>query len=690
MRELSRTAVWLFAADEADAGGEGEALAAGEGAEASLSDGAGARKSVDIVDDGVGILAVESVHRFDAGGPEVAAETELFLEADIEAGIPREARGVGQADELLLKIDDAEGVAGAVLEEIAEFDAPDMRGSPAPGEEAVGRVPCDGTGLLGDVENGAESGIEDFVGMREGARVRSVDFHFFGKNVAEGDGGGAIAVFASALQEESAARLRGLLIDVGEAVSAVAGEEIEGEERIVGELLLPACAAGGEARLLEAVRGQKELADYGAWSEDGAGGVIEGVDLLLVESLADEREIERRVVDAPAEGNFRGVAAEGEDVGGDAGASHGALRKAIPIGAQAGLQDEILRGRPSVLHVGACLGVRNVRICGTGKSGEADEATGLKRGGAGRGVGGQDIESLDFAAVSEERVGEVGYVGADGELMSAMPVARRGDHLGESLEAAAALIRALKIISCGAIDEEEVGLRALGDVIEDALVSGDANFEERVVEPDLVFERGEVAALIGGYGGGDRVEGVEAEIGDAGVVVEKAGVENVLGSEIVLEAEKIVASPLLPSVSAGGLLFNDSEDVLKADGIGKPKAAAPDGAGESEARIPVAEMEAFLKVDAGSGIGGAEAPAIVAIGSFEVEDIRAGMSVASAEIAGLDFGGACGVDIEARGELAVDGVTDFEAVEKILGFAGAGAGNVQIVGIVLGDFRECN
>ncbi len=51
--------------------------------------------------------------------------------------------------------------------------------------------------------------------------------------------------------------------------------------------------------------GERELACYGAGSEDVAGGaIVEGVDLALVQSLADYGEIERGVVDAPADGNF--------------------------------------------------------------------------------------------------------------------------------------------------------------------------------------------------------------------------------------------------------------------------------------------------------------------------------------------------------------------------------------------------
>src|ERR1700686_3491600 len=99
-------------------------------------------------------------------------------------------------------------------------------------------------------------------------------------------------------------------------------------------------------------------------------------------------------------------------------------------------------------------------------------------------------------------------------------------------------------------------------------------------------------------------------------------------------------------------------------------------------------MEAVVNIDSGGGIGGAEAPAVVAIGSFEAEDVCAGMSVGGSEAAGLDFGGARGIDVEGGSELAIHGIADFEAVEEVLRFSRAGAGNVQIVEIVLGDLGQ--
>lgn len=140
--------------------------------------------------------------------------------------------------------------------------------------------------------------------MGEGARVGAIEFHFFGKNVTQVESGGTIAIFSRVLEKESAAGLRGLLIDVGEAMRTVASEKLEAEQSVVREFLLPRSAGSGEAGLLKMLRRQRELADDRAGSDDVASGAVERIDLLLIESLADEREIQRNVVDAPVQGNF--------------------------------------------------------------------------------------------------------------------------------------------------------------------------------------------------------------------------------------------------------------------------------------------------------------------------------------------------------------------------------------------------
>src|SRR5260370_22346679 len=100
----------LFAAGEDDVQGEGAALAAGERAEVG---------SVDVVDHGVRVQAVEDVHGFDAGRPEIAAKGEFLFEAEIEAGVSGKTQPVWRTDELLLGVAGAERIAGGVFVKIS-------------------------------------------------------------------------------------------------------------------------------------------------------------------------------------------------------------------------------------------------------------------------------------------------------------------------------------------------------------------------------------------------------------------------------------------------------------------------------------------------------------------------------------------------------------------------------------------
>ena len=75
-----------------------------------------------------------------------------------------------------------------------------------------------------------------------------------------------------------------------------------------------------------------------------------------------------------------------------------------------------------------------------------------------RAVGAQ---GLDLPAFGGVRIAQAGDVGAGGELMSAVPVARSSDHAAHRLQAAAALMQALEEIAARAVDEQDVGLRRL-------------------------------------------------------------------------------------------------------------------------------------------------------------------------------------------------------------------------------------
>ena len=259
----------LFASCEAHAQGKGAALAPGKGAEVG---------SVPIVHHGIGILAAKDVHGFHARGPEVAAIPEFLFDSKIETGIGGKARRIRRAHELLLEVDDAEGIACAVFEKPAQLDAPDVRGGPAPGKQAVGGIPGHGACLLRSVEDGTERGIQDLVGARDGTRVGSEEFGPLRENVARGNSGGAVTIPAVIPQKKNSAGLRRLLIDESETVIAIAGEELEADERVVRERLLPGGAGNGETRLVKPRR-KNELARDGAEDDDRSRGIVKGIEL---------------------------------------------------------------------------------------------------------------------------------------------------------------------------------------------------------------------------------------------------------------------------------------------------------------------------------------------------------------------------------------------------------------------------
>src|SRR5579864_1101991 len=98
--------------------------------------------------------------------------------------------------------------------------------------------------------------------------------------------------------------------------------------------------------------------------------------------------------------------------------------------------------------------------------------------------------------------------------------------------------------------------------------------------------------------------------------------------------------------------------MLHADGIRKPESPLLDGSGKSEPRIPVAQVNALLNVDAGTGVGRSEAPAIVTIRGLQAQNAGAGVRVSGANPARLDFGRSRGVHVETRCQRAIDRVSN--------------------------------
>src|SRR5438034_2031602 len=142
---------------------------------------------------------------------------------------------------------------------------------------------------------------------------------------------------------------------------AVAREQIQANQHLRPKPLLPARARGHKTRLLETACRQRELAHNRAWWNHVAGGVVKRVDLLLIEPLSNQPHVKGRVINAPAQRQFRAIIAERQHVGRDARLGHGALGEAVPVRAQARAKNEIFADRPGILRVGARLGVGKPR-----------------------------------------------------------------------------------------------------------------------------------------------------------------------------------------------------------------------------------------------------------------------------------------------------------------------------------------
>src|SRR5438034_4352797 len=132
---------------------------------------------------------------------------------------------------------------------------------------------------------------------------------------------------------------------------AVAREQIQANQHLRPKPLLPARARGHKTRLLETACRQRELAHNRAWWNHVAGGVVKRVDLLLIEPLSNQPHVKGRVINAPAQRQFRAIIAERQHVGRDARLGHGALGEAVPVRAQARAKNEIFADRPGILRV---------------------------------------------------------------------------------------------------------------------------------------------------------------------------------------------------------------------------------------------------------------------------------------------------------------------------------------------------
>src|SRR5215467_14122368 len=120
--------------------------------------------------------------------------------------------------------------------------------------------------------------------------------------MARREGSRTIAILPVTLKQKNPAGLRRLLVHKSKFVRAIAHQKFQANQRVMAKLLLPARAGCLKSRLTQTASRQYELANNRAWSNDISQRVIESVNLLLVQDLAYECKIERRVVDSPSKG----------------------------------------------------------------------------------------------------------------------------------------------------------------------------------------------------------------------------------------------------------------------------------------------------------------------------------------------------------------------------------------------------
>src|SRR5689334_14192816 len=127
--------------------------------------------------------------------------------------------------------------------------------------------------------------------------------------------------------------------------------------------------------------------------------------------------------------------------------------------------------------------------------------------------------------------------------MQPMPISRCCDHIGQRLQSLPALVQAFEKIAAGSIDQQYIRRRSLRYKIEQATICGDAKLKERVVPPDLIFQRSESPALDQVDGGRQWRQRVQSEVQIFRAVVERAGMDHVARRNVELQAQQIIAGP---------------------------------------------------------------------------------------------------------------------------------------------------
>src|SRR5579863_2412373 len=308
------------------------------------------------------ITAAGDVIEATAQSEVVAEEVESFFELQVEREVIRKALSARSADQLLLRIQEAERKTGASFHCISDFELVNDREFEqrqiSPGKKAVGSIPRIRTGLLRAQDRTIDIEIECLIGVSAGARVGAHHHVGFVEVAPQGDLKRVVAVVAGVFEEEIAARgvVASVIDESARSFSLkIFRLEIDGGRKLFFEGNAPVDKARSEKRVGVRSKCCRYRTTGGDTSgRSGAVGIDgeKGIFTSACERPGDQKN-RRGFVDDPDTGGELGIARVVEDVsGGEARCNVRLAHDLIPIETHSGLDEQTIGDTPPVFGVG--------------------------------------------------------------------------------------------------------------------------------------------------------------------------------------------------------------------------------------------------------------------------------------------------------------------------------------------------
>ena len=169
----------------------------------------------------------------------------------------------------------------------------------------------------------------------------------------------------------------------------------------------------------------------------------------------------------------------------------------------------------------------------------------------GQGCGGARLHKRDRLAQELCIVVQAVEVGAQLDVVAAVPLMRRKVEIRQSLQPAGGRVLVQIVVASGrqdGLDVAGISMRSEGEVV---LVSADSGFEQRpAAEIVLIFERAEVGGFDLAGSGLRRHQSPHAGVGIVKVIRQEAGRHDVAGGEVGLQLDQVVDAPDAVKVGA--------------------------------------------------------------------------------------------------------------------------------------------